>query len=196
MALQCCYFCSTTTWISHTYIPSLLGLPLSPPCHPTPLGDHRASSWAPCAGNFPLAICFTHGNIYGLPRWLSDKESAFQCRRHRLDPWVRKIFWRRKWQPTAVLLLGKSHGQGSLADCSPWGYKSIRHNWGNEQLQQVYIRQRDSLNPSHPLLSPLCPQVCFLCLCLHFWDGYFSRPLRSWQEAERDLPALLLLFSC
>ena len=27
----------------------------------------------------------------GLPRWLSDKESACQCRRHRFDCWVRKI---------------------------------------------------------------------------------------------------------
>ena len=32
-----------------------------------------------------------------LPRWLSCKESACQCRRLRLDPWVRKILWRKKW---------------------------------------------------------------------------------------------------
>ena len=37
------------------------------------------------------------------------------CRRHRFDPWVRKIPWRRKWQPTPVFLPGKSHGQRSLA---------------------------------------------------------------------------------
>ena len=39
----------------------------------------------------------------GLPRWLSNKEFTCQCRRHRrcrLDPWVGKIPWRRKWQPT------------------------------------------------------------------------------------------------
>ena len=38
----------------------------------------------------------------GLPRWCSGKESACQCRRckrHRFNPWVRKIQWRRKWQP-------------------------------------------------------------------------------------------------
>ena len=28
---------------------------------------------------------------------------------------------RRQWQPTAVLLPGKSHGQRSLVGCSPWG---------------------------------------------------------------------------
>ena len=30
---------------------------------------------------------------------------------------------RRKWQPTPVLLPGKSHGQRSLVDCSPWGHR-------------------------------------------------------------------------
>ena len=39
------------------------------------------------------------------------------------DPWVRKIRWRRKWQPTLVLLPGKSHGQRSLVGYSPWGRK-------------------------------------------------------------------------
>ena len=29
--------------------------------------------------------------------------------------------WRRQWQPTSVLLPGKSHGQRSLVGCSPWG---------------------------------------------------------------------------
>ena len=45
--------------------------------------------------------------------WLSGKESPCQyrrCRRSRLDPWVGKIPWRRKWQPTPVFLPGKSHG--------------------------------------------------------------------------------------
>ena len=30
---------------------------------------------------------------------------------------------RRKGQPTPVLLSGKSHGQRSLADYSPWGFE-------------------------------------------------------------------------
>ena len=37
--------------------------------------------------------------------------------------WVRKIPWRRKWQPTPVFLPGKPHGQRSLGHCSPWGRK-------------------------------------------------------------------------
>jgi len=39
--------------------------------------------------------------------------------RHWFDPWVRKIPWRRKWQPTPVLLPGESHGQRNLAGYSP-----------------------------------------------------------------------------
>ena len=34
-----------------------------------------------------------------------------------------KIPWRRKWQPTPVLLPGKFHGQRSLVSYSPWGLK-------------------------------------------------------------------------
>ena len=30
------------------------------------------------------------------------------------NPWVGKIPWRRKWQPTPVFLPGESHGQRSL----------------------------------------------------------------------------------
>ena len=36
--------------------------------------------------------------------------------RHKFDPWVGKISWRRAWQPTPVFLPGKSHGQRSLED--------------------------------------------------------------------------------
>ena len=47
----------------------------------------------------------------GLPWWLSVRESTCQCRRHGFDPWVGKIPWRRKWQPTLVFLPGKYHEQ-------------------------------------------------------------------------------------
>ena len=54
----------------------------------------------------------------------ADGESiCLQCRRPGFDPWVGKIPWRRKWQPTPVFLPGKSHGQKSLAHYSPWGRK-------------------------------------------------------------------------
>ena len=64
----------------------------------------------------------------GLPRWHSGKESTCQCRRRKkymFDPWVGTIPWSRKWQPTPVLLPGKSHGQRSLAGCNPWDHKDL-----------------------------------------------------------------------
>ena len=48
---------------------------------------------------------------------------CLQFRRLGIDPWVGKISWRRKWQPTPVFLPGKSHGQRSLVGCSTWGCK-------------------------------------------------------------------------
>ena len=42
-----------------------------------------------------------------------------------VDPWVGKIPWRRKWQPTPLLLPGKSHGWRSLVGYSPWGCKEL-----------------------------------------------------------------------
>ena len=46
-----------------------------------------------------------------------------ECRTPGFNPWVGKISWRRKWQPTPVFLPGKSHGQKSLVGYSPWGRK-------------------------------------------------------------------------
>ena len=46
-------------------------------------------------------------------------------RRPVFDPWVRKIPWRREWQPIPVFLPGKSHGQRSLVGYSPWGRKEL-----------------------------------------------------------------------
>ena len=58
------------------------------------------------------------------PRGASGKEPVCQCRGHRgpgFDPWVRKIPWIRKRQPTPVFLAGESHRQRSLVGYSPWG---------------------------------------------------------------------------
>ena len=59
---------------------------------------------------------------------LGGKEPVYQCKRHRFDPWVRKIPWRRKWQLTLVFLPGESHGQRSLVGYSPWGHKRVGFN--------------------------------------------------------------------
>ena len=89
--------------------------------------------------------------FHGLPRWFSGKESACQCRGLRFNPWVRKIPWRRKWQPIPVFLPGEFHGQRSLVKYSPWGHKRWDMTWW--------------LNNS----NILCYPYCLKCIrCLHF----------------------------
>ena len=61
--------------------------------------------------------------MVGFPRGSDGKESACQCRRPRFDPWVRKIPWRREWQPTPVFLPGEFQGQRNLEGYSAWGHK-------------------------------------------------------------------------
>ena len=70
---------------------------------------------------FPMA--------HGLPSWSSGKEFACQsrrCWRREFDLWVKKIPWRRKWQPIPVFLLRKSHGQRNLAGYS---WKGPKETW-------------------------------------------------------------------
>ena len=55
--------------------------------------------------------------------WLRGSSICLRCRRPEFDPWVRKIPWRRTWQPTPVLLPGESHGRRSLVGYSPRGHK-------------------------------------------------------------------------
>ena len=65
---------------------------------------------------------------------------ANQCRTHGLNIVTGKIPWRRKWQPTPVFLLGKSHGQRILVGYSPWGLKRVRHDLAAKQ--QHFYNQR------------------------------------------------------
>ena len=90
-------------------------------CHP---GNFMtvAALWIQCWGY--CILCWAS------PK-LSSRRIHLWCRRHRFNPWVWKIPWRRKWQPTPVILPIKSHGQRNLAGCSPWGHKRAGHNWPN-----------------------------------------------------------------
>ena len=80
----------------------------------------------------------THGEIYWIgqrgrlgfniasdgkvtSRWLRQSRICLQCRRPRFDPWVGKIPWRRKWEPTPVFLPGKSQWTEEPAGCSLCG---------------------------------------------------------------------------
>ena len=66
---------------------------------------------------------------------------CLECGRSRFNPWVRKILWRRKWQPTPVFLPGESHGQRSLVGYSPWGGKDFPGGSDSEGRQCLYCLQ-------------------------------------------------------
>ena len=91
-----------------------------------------------------VSLVYIQHQTEWLSKWLSGKESACQCRRHRFHPWVEKIPWRRKWQPTPVFLPGKSHGQRSLVGCGPLGH---RESDTTERLTRGLDYCHDSLKP-------------------------------------------------
>ena len=74
---------------------------------------------------------------FGLPWWFSGKEYIW--RRHKFHPWVEKIPWRMRWQPTPLFFPRKPHQQKSLEGYSPWGCKRIRHDLATNQQQQKLL---------------------------------------------------------
>ena len=59
--------------------------------------------------------------VYGVTSFPGGSDGkASTCGRPGFNPWVGKIPWRRKWQPTAVLLPGTFDGQRSLVNYSLW----------------------------------------------------------------------------
>ena len=107
-----------------------------------------------------------------------------QYRRPGFDPWVRKIPWRRKWQPMPVSLPGKSHGQRSLVGYSPWGHKEfhmtelITHNG---TLTTVYLSWASLLNTENS--SKSYQDVESQQLCTYCAPTMTLRPFpSSWKE--------------
>ena len=99
-----------------------------------------------------------------LPRQLSGREPACQCRRHGFNPWVGKIPWRRKWQPTPVFLPGESPWT-ALVGYSPWSHR-VRHNLATKQETVGKVR---GLFPivSWPLPGRLeCPRAAVTTILL------------------------------
>ena len=96
--------------------------------------------------------------------WCSGKESSCRCRRCRrpgFDPWVGKIPWSRKWQPTPVFLPGKSHGQepGGLQSV---GLQRVRRDRATEHVYST----TSCVYTSIPVLRGLQNNI-----------GYYSFPL-------------------
>ena len=133
-----------------------------------------------CSGPFPLPCWIVFSllacedlksklNIgkrsLGLSRWLSGKESTCQCRRCGIDPWAGKIPWGRKWQLTAVFLLGNPMDRGvwwatvhGVAESQTWlSYWACTHTHTHTHISQQ--------------------QMSELQMMVYLMGGYFTRCL-------------------
>ena len=106
--------------------------------------------------------------LLGFPGGVSRKESACQHRKYKRC--VRKIPWRRKWQPTPVFLPGKSHGQRSLVGYRPQG---LREPVLTEHTHTCVTQAPGHwCSPSHLALRPLL--LCVVFQSLTFFPGLIS----------------------
>ena len=103
--------------------------------------------------SFLFSFAFYFSFHRDFPGGSDGKSICLQCGRPGFDPWVGKIPWRRKWQPTPVLLPGKSHGQRSLAGCSPWDRKGLDTT---EQLHFHFLFSQLFVRPPQTTILPFC----------------------------------------
>ena len=75
---------------------------------------------------------------------------------------------RRQWQPTPVLLPGKSHGQRSLVGCSPWGCEESGHDWATSLSLFTFMHWRRKWQPT-PVFLPGEPQGQQSLVGCHLW---------------------------
>ena len=130
------------------------------------------------ASNYPV--------VSGFPGGASGEESTCQGRRfkrHGFNPWVRKIPWHRRWQPTSAFSSGKFHGQRRLAGYSQRGCKRVRHNWATERAH----------THTHTHTHPRCFQTqtfvfCILpsTLCIVWSPSMRKAKPRSDESAKRN----------
>ena len=87
-----------------------------------------------------------------LPCGSDSKSVCLQCQRPRFNTWVRKMPWRRKWQPNLVLLPGKFHGWRNLIGYSPWDCKesdttSLSLSWKYKRFWIIKVTFFWNLSP-------------------------------------------------
>ena len=138
------------------------------------LGWHYSYSFSPFA-IFSFKF-ISHSAFLGLTGSASGKELACQCRRHKrhvFKPCIRKIPWRRTWQPTPLFLPGEFHGQRSLVGYSPW------HRKESDTTEKTWHACTDIL----PTLSTL-------------YSDFFPSQVQWWVLARDDFLSsfLLMLF--
>ena len=119
--------------------------------------------------------------LMGFPGGTSGKESPCQrrrCRRLRFNPWVRKIPWKKKWQPTPVFLPGEHMDGGAwwakvhrVTGSRTWltrlgkrgtsAASMLFHQMaGQEQSTDVWALQSITTGPNPHPISTVFPAYC------------------------------------
>ena len=114
----------------------------------------------------PFSAWFFSDNIYhllkhsmGFPSGASSKEPACQCRRLEFNPLVRKICWRRVWQPLQYSCLENPMDRGA------W-QATVRR----VAKSRAWLRQLSMNTHAHVQFCPKTPNY------LSKWVHYFAFP--------------------
>ena len=95
-------------------------------------------------------LCISIFISLGLLWWLRGQSVCLQCGRPGFDPWVGKTPWKKKWQPTPVLLPGESHGGRILVGYSPRGCKELdTTEWLHFHFIHIFSSVQSSSAQSH-----------------------------------------------
>ena len=123
----------------------------------------------------------------GLHWWVSGKESTCQCWRRGFAPWVSKIAWRRKWQPTPVFLPGKSHGQRSPAGNHSWAHIRVGHHSATKWQLWLKIHELVWCFRCARYLSKCFTQINPCNPLNNLWNRYYHHPHFTGKETEAQL---------
>ena len=96
------------------------------------------------------------------------------------DPWVMKIPWKRKWQPTSVFSPEKSFGQRRLAGYSPWGCKKSWTWLSNWALSTYY-------SSLHCCYERTCQQLLYKIFILIVMYTFLHQSSLLWYSIRKLL---------
>ena len=107
--------------------------------------------------------------IWYMTNWVSSVTQqvkiCLQCKRHRINSWVRKIPWRRNWQPALVFLPEKNpKDRGGDWWITVHGSKKVGHYWANKlalSLQLIDILCSSSFSFFLLLFANFLENLCF-----------------------------------
>ena len=86
-------------------------------------------------------------------------------------PWVRRIPWKRKWQPTPSILAWGIPWTEEPGGLQSMGLQRVRHDWATEQQQPTWLQGRNaSAAEAFPLYCEQSPETQEGCVGPHFWE--------------------------